>query len=114
RCAIVSEGSRRVERGWSAIGEIGDGLHRAVHPTRDGAIALWQERWTWGPAIAALFGWLCERPFRGVRYPDGTALRVSVHDGEGGALAATVDGHTVRVRGARCTCGTDAWVRRED
>src|SRR5688500_3491202 len=74
--------TRRVngETLYMARGPIGDARHSAEHPTREGAIALWQERWTWGPAIAALFGWLLSTPFRGVRYPDGTALRVSVHD----------------------------------
>lgn len=50
------------ERMFMATGEIAGMRFSTEHPTRDGAIALWQERWRWAPAIQALFGWLCGRP----------------------------------------------------
>lgn len=45
------------ERVWCAAGRLGD-ANIVVHPTRDGAIALWKDRWRWGHALAALFRWL--------------------------------------------------------
>lgn len=50
------------ERMWIAAGYIDDAFLRVAHPTQDGARAEWQTRWRWGRAVAALFGWLCERP----------------------------------------------------
>lgn len=50
------------EQLYGAGGVIAGQHHVAHHPTREGAVALWKERWRWAPAIQALFGWLLGRP----------------------------------------------------
>lgn len=58
----VSEYVLRGETSHVASGLVAGLLLVASHPTREGAVALWKERWRWGPAIQALFGWLLGRP----------------------------------------------------
>lgn len=53
----------RSEESWIAAGPKGETWPHerecwAEHPTRDGAIAAFKERWLWGHALAALFRWL--------------------------------------------------------
>lgn len=97
------------ERLWNAIGVVDDQAIHARHPTREGAIALWQERWTWRPAIAALFGWLCERPIRiGYLSPERHAKTLAALEKLGADWTAPIIGGPLRPGRSHALAEADA------
>lgn len=69
------------EHGFVAFGPIQGEEWEVEHPTREGAIALWQERWTWAPVVRVLAERLLGPP----------AIRVVVSEEQRAAIVAALE-----------------------